>query len=77
MFSTDYLLHFGGEYELLVCISSDDFLKLQKLLAPTPFTAIGKVTKDRSIKLLKNGKFFQLNNRGYEHFISQDFSKNI
>lgn len=70
----NYLLHFGGEYELLACIPSDDLSYLQKKITPTPLSMIGKVTKDTAITIKKEGTIKPLENKGYEHFSRHEFS---
>ena len=68
------LLHFGGEYELLMCIPAESFSALQDALKPTHLTAIGRVTRDTSIKFIQDGVVQTLENKGYEHFVSHIFS---
>jgi thiamine-monophosphate kinase len=70
----DYLLHFGGEYELLLCVSPESFSMVQANIAPTCLTAIGQVTEEKSIVLNDHGAILPLENRGYEHFSSHFFS---
>ncbi len=70
----EYLLHFGGEYELLLCMSPESFFTLHEHIAPTCLTVIGRVTEDTSIVLNTAGVIVPLQNKGYEHFKSYMFS---
>ena len=65
-----YALHFGGDHELLITIPPDKFDKAVKSVKKigTALTAIGKVTKEREIKLVIKNKKEILKNLGYEHF---------
>ncbi len=71
---SEYLLHFGGEYELLLSASKDAFPLLQKTIAPTSLTVIGTVTKEKGITILKNDILQTLENKGYQHFTASAFS---
>lgn len=64
-----YVLHFGGDYELLLTVDCDDFDEVKKILEKNScaLTGIGKVTKNREVKIVdKCSKI--LENKGYEHF---------
>ncbi|MDG6228746.1 MAG: thiamine-phosphate kinase [Candidatus Thermoplasmatota archaeon] len=69
----EYALYFGGDYELLLCISEESFPELKKAIAPASLTSIGKVTHKRSITIIKDGKTRNLTNKGYEHFLTHPF----
>lgn len=69
----EYALHFGGEYELLMCISEDSYPELKKAVAPTPLTSIGRVTQKKSINTIDEDKTCILENKGYEHFVNHHF----
>ncbi len=71
--SIEYLLHFGGEYELLLCMPPESFSILQANIAPTCLTAIGEVTEEVSIVLNDTSGIVSLENKGYEHFSSHFF----
>ena len=66
----DYLelvLHVGEDFELLFTISKDDLEKL-----PIDYKVIGSVTDSDVIELtLENGFVEKIENRGYEHYVSE------
>lgn len=68
-------LHFGGDYELLVTIRHDRFIRTQKMLQKhaARLTAIGLVTKERGVVLVDDGTKALLDNKGYEHFKDHHF----
>jgi thiamine-monophosphate kinase len=63
-------MHFGGDYELLVTMSTETIEKAQKTLRRNgaDLTVIGTVTKNKNVVLFdgKNKRIFE--NKGYEHF---------
>ena len=64
------LLHYGGDYELLVTLPEDCFAATQATLKKhgSTLTLIGTVTSTPRI-LLDDGKSIKtLPNKGYEHF---------
>jgi thiamine-monophosphate kinase len=65
----DAVLHFGGEYELLITLDPDKLAKASKALKRlgTELTVIGVVTRSK-IFLEKDGKAQPLANKGWEHF---------
>ncbi len=64
------LLHFGGDYELLITLPEDRFLQVFRLLKRQgcQLTRIGTVTKNNKILLKKGKTTTPLPNEGYEHF---------
>jgi thiamine-monophosphate kinase len=68
-------LHFGGDYELLVTMPKEKFEKTRQTLQKhgVRFTAIGTVTRKKTITLVENGLKKNLPNKGYEHFKTHDF----
>jgi len=64
------VLHFGGDYELLLTLPTDLVHRavhcLQKI--GTPLTMIGKVTKSQDIVLVSGTQHKILPDKGYEHF---------
>ena len=66
----EYVLQYGGDYELLCTLHPDDFSMIQSQLEKldVSFTQIGVVTKEKEIVYKKNGKKKTLCNNGYEHF---------
>jgi len=65
----DAVLHFGGEYELLMTLSPDNLSKANKAVERfgTELTVIGVVTRS-GILIEKDGKARPLENNGWEHF---------
>lgn len=66
----EYALHFGGDYELLLTISSGKFKKAQRSVKRVGgcLSDIGRVTKGSKIGIIDCGVKKLLQNRGYEHF---------
>ena len=63
----DLVLHVGEDFELLFTISKDDLEKL-----PIDYKVIGSVTDSDVIELtLENGFVEKIENRGYEHYVSE------
>jgi thiamine-monophosphate kinase len=63
------VMHFGGEYELLMTLDPGNLLKASKALKRlgTELTVIGVVTRSK-ILIEKDGKAQPLENKGWEHF---------
>ena len=63
------VLHFGGEYELLMTLDPDKLSKASKALARfgTKLTVIGVVSRS-GILIEKDGTAHPLENKGWEHF---------
>ena len=70
-----HVLHFGGDYELLITIPPDKFDRAVKSVEKTGtnLTAIGKATKAKDILIVSKNVKKILKNRGYEHFKKHDF----
>ncbi len=64
----EYVLHFGGDYELLLTMPPAAFEQTREKL-----TAIGTVTKEQDITLIDGASKTILKNKGYEHFKDSDF----
>jgi len=63
----DLVLHVGEDFELLFTISKEDSEKL-----PINFKVIGEVTDSDVIELtLENGFVERIENKGYEHYVSE------
>ena len=63
----DLVLHVGEDFELLFTISGDDLEKL-----PIDYKVIGEVTDSDVIELmLENGFVERIENKGYEHYVSE------
>lgn len=63
----DLILHVGEDFELLFTISKDDIEKL-----PFDYKVIGEVTDSDVVELtLENGFVERIENRGYEHYVSE------
>lgn len=64
-----FVLHFGGDYELLLTVDSDNFDELKDLVEKNGgrLTGIGRVTKDKRVKIVDTDSKI-LENKGYEHF---------
>ena len=63
----DLMLHVGEDFELLFTISKDDLEKL-----PVDCIVIGEVTGSDVVELtLENGYVERIENRGYEHYVSE------
>ena len=69
------VLHFGGDYELLLTMPAEAIEKAQKRLRKhgANLTVIGTVTKKTDIVLLEDKKKRILENKGYEHFKKHRF----
>ena len=63
----DLILHVGEDFELLFTISKENFEKL-----PIDCMVIGEVTDSDVIELtLENGFVEEIENKGYEHYVSE------
>ncbi len=63
----DLILHVGEDFELLFTISKDNLEKL-----PIDYKVIGEVTDSDVVELaLENGFIEEIENRGYEHYVSE------
>ena len=63
----DLILHVGEDFELLFTINKDDLEKL-----PIECIVIGEVTDSDVIELtLENGFVERIENKGYEHYVSE------
>jgi len=63
----DLILHVGEDFELLFTISKENIQKL-----PMNYKIIGEVTDSDVIELtLENGFVEKIENRGYEHYVSE------
>lgn len=63
----DLVLHIGEDFELLFTISKDNLKKL-----PIDFKVIGEVTDSDIVEMtLENGFVERIENRGYEHYVSE------
>ena len=63
----DLILHVGEDFELLFTISKDNLEKL-----PIDCKVIGEVTDSDVVELtLENGLVEQIENKGYEHYVSE------
>jgi thiamine-monophosphate kinase len=69
------VLHFGGDYELLITIPPDKFEKAVSSVKKVgiSLTNIGKVVEKNAIIIVANSRKKILENKGYEHFKSHDF----
>jgi len=72
---SDFVLHFGGDYELLLTIPPNFFPKIKNILEKNDCNlySIGKVTKDKHVKINLGNNVEILENKGYEHFKKQLF----
>ena len=70
-----YGLHFGGDYELLLTVSSDKFEKVKRSLEKTgnSLTSIGRVIKNRKVYLIEKNSRKILPDGGFEHFKGSNF----
>jgi len=66
----EYSLHFGGDYELLLTVPPDEFVKIQRIVEKigNHLTNIGKVTENCDICAVDGSVKKTLPNKGYEHF---------
>lgn len=63
----DLILHVGEDFELLFTISQDNIEKL-----PFDYKVIGEVTDSDVVELtLENGFVERIENKGYEHYVSE------
>lgn len=66
----EHALHFGGDYELLLTLSPDNFKRalfcMEKI--NRHLTPIGGVTREKEITIIDNNVKKTLQNKGYEHF---------
>ena len=63
----DLILHVGEDFELLFTISKDNLKKL-----PFDYKVIGEVTDSDVVELtLENGFVERIENKGYEHYVSE------
>jgi thiamine-monophosphate kinase len=62
--SLELALHGGEDYELLFTSAR----KLPKSIAGVPVTPIGRITRKRGLRLLRNGRTHPLTAQGWEHF---------
>ncbi len=63
----DLVLHVGEDFELLFTMDKDDLEKL-----PIDYKVIGVVTDSDVVEMtLENGFVEQIENRGYEHYVSE------
>ena len=63
----DLILHVGEDFELLFTVSKDDLEKL-----PIDYKVIGEVTDSDVVELtLENGFVERIENKGYEHYVSE------
>ena len=63
----DLVFHVGEDFELLFTISKDNLEKL-----PIDYKVIGEVTDSDVIELtLENGFVEEIENKGYEHYVSE------
>ena len=63
----DYVLYYGGDYQLLFTISPEGLDLIGPSLGDV-ITPIGKVTAREENVLIKDGQVRSLPNKGYEHF---------
>ncbi len=70
----DLTIYFGGDYELLVTVTSKGWDKAADAVkkAGGQLTQVGFVTGKRRMNLIKDGTKSHLENRGYEHFKWED-----
>ena len=63
----DLILHVGEDFELVFTISKQNLEKLD-----IDYRVIGEVTDSDKVEMtLKNGSIVEIENRGYEHYVSQ------
>ncbi len=68
----DVVLHWGGDYELLVAMGPRAFPKAREELGALgcPLTPVGRVTASPGLWALRDGRRSALEVRGFEHFRS-------
>jgi thiamine-monophosphate kinase len=66
----EFVLYFGGDYELLVTAKDKGARELERVMSQQDirFSQIGRVVESRRNTLIKDGMSTSLENRGYEHF---------
>lgn len=71
----NFAVHYGGDYELLLTIPKNCFIKTKKILEKNGLNllSIGKVIKKKQITISIDDKEEKLENKGYEHFKTQIF----
>lgn len=62
----NYLLHFGEEFELLLTIKEEEYLKHKEELEDLIYV-IGKVNTSKNLTLIKDNSTETIEARGYEH----------
>jgi len=66
---TEAALHGGDDYELLFCVADRDRKRVPKVFRGVALTEIGKITKQRAIKLAESsGKIVPLRPLGWDPF---------
>ena len=70
MATEDWVLHFGGEYELLMAVPPAAWDRVQRAVArtKTAFTPVGRVLRGRNVSLSGTGWARPLRYGGWEHF---------
>lgn len=70
MASEEWVLHFGGDYELMMAVRPDEWDDVQCAVerTGTSFTPIGRVVKGRTVSLAGRGWAKPLKYGGWEHF---------
>jgi thiamine-monophosphate kinase len=70
MASEEWVLHFGGDYELLMAVPPDSWEQVRCSVerSGTAFTPVGRVTKGRNVSLSGRGWTKPLMYGGWEHF---------
>ena len=63
----DLVLHVGEDFELLFTISEDNLENLD-----VDYKIIGEVTESNTVEMvLEDGSTKEIENRGYEHYVSE------
>ena len=70
MATEDWVLHFGGEYELLMAVPPAAWDRVQRAVGrtKTAFTPVGRVLRGRNVSLSGTGWARPLRYGGWEHF---------
>ena len=70
MASEEWVLHFGGDYELLMAVPPDSWEEVRCAVerTGTGFTPVGRVNKGRNVSLSGRGWTKPLKYGGWEHF---------
>ena len=64
----EYALYHGGDFELLFTVPPEVGKQIRRAVDAK---RIGEVVeKEKGIKLILNGEEMEIENRGYEHFVS-------